>query len=152
MLYRYACRYVCEHNMDNKEHLLSRFEIYFGNGKRKLDNKCRKKYGKTLLGIILEKRPDLLEDVETSSCKANEKTRTKKQELSETLQYVSPGVDIVIGFTMSKEELGKYPAQSVDEEGHLVYTVEKHVGDIEADVNVVYLDLGDDVICIKGST
>lgn len=65
LMYRYACRYAHEHKVDNKEHLLSRFETYFSKKKRKLDNKCRKKFDKTLLGIILENRPDLLEEEKT---------------------------------------------------------------------------------------
>ena len=62
LMYRYACQYVHEHNVDNKEHLLSRFQMYFSKKKRKLDNKCRKKLSKSLLGVVTEYRPDLVDN------------------------------------------------------------------------------------------
>ena len=62
IMYKYACRYIHEQDMEDKEQQLNKIEAYFSKQKRKIDNKCRKKLEMTLLGVILEVRPDLLED------------------------------------------------------------------------------------------
>lgn len=61
-MYKYACRYVNENEVPEKENVLRGMQKYFSKRKRKLDNKCRKLYGKSLLGVILEFRPHLLDD------------------------------------------------------------------------------------------
>lgn len=67
----------------------------------------------------------------------------KKRELLEAIQYASPEADIIIGFTMSKEELEKYPGLSLDAEGNVVYTIERHIGEVDSGVNTIYVDLGE---------
>lgn len=67
LMFKYACNYVHEHDVNNKERVLNTFVAYFSKRKRKIDNKCRKKFDTSLLGIILEHRPDLLENNESNS-------------------------------------------------------------------------------------
>lgn len=45
---------------------------------------------------------------------------------------------------MSKEELEKYPGLSLDLKGNIVYTIERHIGEVEPGKNTIYLDLGED--------
>jgi len=67
-----------------------------------------------------------------------------KRELLEAIETVSLDADIIIGFTMSKEELEKYPGDSLDEKEHVVYTVEKHIGELDVSEEQVWIDLGED--------
>ena len=67
----------------------------------------------------------------------------KKRELLEAIQSASDDADIIIGFTMSKEELEKYPGLSLDMKGNVVYTIERHIGEVDAGKNTIYLDLGE---------
>ncbi len=70
----------------------------------------------------------------------------KKRELLEAIQSASPEADIIIGFTMSKEELEKYPGDSLDAEDNVVYSVERHVGEIDVDENLtIWVGLGEDI-------
>lgn len=68
----------------------------------------------------------------------------KKRELLKAIESASPESDIIIGFTMSKEELEKYPGLSLDLKGNIVYTIERHIGEVEPGNNTIYLDLGED--------
>ena len=61
-MYKYACRYVNENEVSEKRNVLRGMQKYFSKKKRKLDNKCRKLYGKSLLGVILELRLHLMDD------------------------------------------------------------------------------------------
>ena len=53
-----------------------------------------------------------------------------KRELLEAIQSAPDDADIIVGFTMSKEELEKYPSLSLDMDGNVVYTIEKHVEEV----------------------
>ena len=66
----------------------------------------------------------------------------KKRELLKAIESASPESDIIIGFTMSKEELRTYPGQSLDFEGNVVYTVERHIDEVTSGENTIYIDLG----------
>lgn len=63
-MFKCACRYVRENELENKEQWLMKFSKYFTKQKRKLDCKCKRKFNTSLLGIVLELRPDLVEDDE----------------------------------------------------------------------------------------
>lgn len=66
-MFKWACKYVRENELENKEQLLMKFSKFFSKQKRKLDCKCRRKFNTSLLGIVLELRPDLVEDDENDN-------------------------------------------------------------------------------------
>lgn len=60
-MYKYSCQYIHKNDVPNKEYVLRDIKKYFSKQKKKIDNKCRKKFDNTLLGLILEHRPELVE-------------------------------------------------------------------------------------------
>lgn len=61
-MFRCSCNYVKEKEPNNKEQLLMQFSKYFSVQKRLLDEECMSTFEVSLLSVILELRPDLLDD------------------------------------------------------------------------------------------